>query len=98
MPDDDLLVLKYIPLTQAALWDRNPKLHDKEGIKVAIARYGFKDPPKYEPSLNGGAGGLAEGNGRLICLREMKAAGMSAPPRDPGFGRWNLGTPYSFWS
>lgn len=77
---DDRLRLEYIPLDQAAQWDTNPKLHDKEGIKASFREHGFKDPPKFEPELNDGTGGLVEGNGRSKCLQEMRDAGED-PPR-----------------
>ena len=79
MTEEIRLQLQYIPLEQAALWDDNPKRHDTEGIIRAIAEYGFKDPPKYEPALNGGSGGIAVGNGRLICLRIMRDSGQPVP-------------------
>jgi len=77
---DDRLRLEYIPLDQASLCDTNPKIHDKPGIKASFRQHGFKDPPKYEPHLNDGQGGLVEGNGRSLCLREMRDAG-EPPPR-----------------
>ena len=70
---DDTLRLEYVPLETVVLWDRNPKRHDVGGIIQSIERYGFKDPPKFEPVLNGGKGGLVEGNGRAICLQMMKS-------------------------
>lgn len=76
---DDRLRIEYVPLFQAALWDQNPKLHSIGDISDSIARYGFKDPPKYEPALNGGKGGLVEGNGRVITLRMMAAQKMQRP-------------------
>ncbi len=76
----DRLRLEYIPLSQAVLWDKNPKAHDIGGIVESIRRYGFKDPPKFEPALNGGRGGFAEGNGRTIALRMMRQQG-EQPPR-----------------
>lgn len=80
MTQDDRLRLEYIPLDQASLWDTNPKIHDKPGIKASFRQHGFKDPPKYEPHLNDGQGGLSEGNGRSICLQEMRDDG-EEPPR-----------------
>lgn len=77
MPED--LALKYIALNEAALWDENPKLHDIGGIVQSIRRYGFKDPPKFEPTLNGGAGGIVEGNGRIRSLRMMRDQGDPMP-------------------
>lgn len=66
----DLLQIEYIPLSRAEclLFDRNPKKHDIGAIATSISRYGFKDPPKFEPLLNGGEGGIVEGNGRVETL------------------------------
>ena len=71
--DNELLRLEYVPLATVALWDRNPKRHDVGGIIESIERYGFKDPPKFEPALNDGEGGIVEGNGRTVVLRMMQA-------------------------
>ena len=87
---DERLDVRYVPLDTLALWDRNPKRHDPEQLATSIRRYGFKDPPKFEPSLNGGRGGIVEGNGRAEVLRAMKEAG-EEPPRGIGVdaeGAW----------
>jgi hypothetical protein len=84
------LQVRYVPLDTLALWDRNPKKHDPAQLATSIRRYGFKDPPKFEPSLNGGRGGIVEGNGRAEVLRAMKEAGED-PPRGIGVdaeGAW----------
>jgi hypothetical protein len=89
MPEERLQV-RYVPLETLELWDRNPKRHDFERLTASIRRYGFKDPPKFEPSLNGGRGGIVEGNGRAQVLRAMKDAG-EEPPRGVGVddqGAW----------
>ncbi len=88
---DDQLSLRYVPLETLALWDRNPKKHDLETLAVSIRQYGFKDPPKFEPSLNGGHGGLIEGNGRAEVLQTMQKGG-EKPPRGIGVdeaGTWH---------
>ncbi len=77
---DDRLRLEYIDLEQARLWDRNPKRHDFDALATSIKRYGFKDPPKFEPLLNDGQGGIVEGNGRMETLQRMKKANED-PPR-----------------
>jgi hypothetical protein len=76
----ELLKLEYVPLATALHWERNPKRHDHGAICQSFKKHGFKDPPKFEPKLNGGRGGMVEGNGRTHVLREMKNAGES-PPR-----------------
>ena len=73
------LRLEYVPLDQVALWDSNPKKHDIGSIAESIKRHGFKDPPKFEPELNGGKGGIVEGNGRLKTLQTMKRQGADLP-------------------
>lgn len=76
----DKLRLEYVPLATVTAWERNPKRHDVGAIWQSIERHGFKDPPKFEPKLNGGRGGIVEGNGRSHVLEEMKRAGNN-PPR-----------------
>ena len=80
---DERLQVRYVPLDTLEAWDRNPKRHDLGKLATSIRRYGFKDPPKFEPSLNGGRGGIVEGNGRAEVLRGMKEAG-EEPPRGIG--------------
>jgi DNA modification methylase len=75
----DELALRYVPLDQVQRWDRNPKRHDFGALIQSIQRYGFKDPPKVEPALNGGEGGVVEGNGRAEALAMMQADGAEAP-------------------
>lgn len=79
-PAPDKLRLDYVPLSTATAWEKNPKKHDVGAIWKSIQQHGFKDPPKFEPKLNGGKGGIVEGNGRSHVLAEMKHAG-EAPPR-----------------
>lgn len=76
----DALRLEYVPVATAVAWERNPKKHDVGALWQSIQQHGFKDPPKFEPALNGGRGGIVEGNGRSHVLREMQAGG-EAPPR-----------------
>jgi hypothetical protein len=76
---DDRLSIKYVNLDEISKWSRNPKLHDVGAIVQSIRKYGFKDPPKFEPELNDGRGGLVEGNGRDEALLQMKQGGESAP-------------------
>jgi hypothetical protein len=87
---DERLQVRYVPLDTLALWDRNLKRHDPAQLATSIRRYGFKDPPKFEPSLNSGRGGVIEGNGRTEVLRAMQKAGED-PPRGIGVdaeGAW----------
>jgi hypothetical protein len=77
---DDRLRLEYIPLDTALLWEDNRKLHDIDGLVKSFKKHGFKDPMKYEPELNEGRGGFAEGNGRCEALARMEGKGVN-PPR-----------------
>lgn len=74
------LELRYVRLGQLVLWEGNPKLHDQEAILESVYRHGFKDPPKFEPELNGGTGGVVEGNGRASALARARDEGRE-PPR-----------------
>ena len=75
----DLLSLKYIPISQAELFDNNAKLHNLDQIIQSIGRYGFKSACKWESTLNDGHGGIVAGNGRVEALREMERRGDELP-------------------
>jgi len=89
---EERLQVRYVALDTLVLWDRNPKKHDLDRLATSIRQYGFKDPLKFEPSLNGGRGGIVEGNGRAEVLRAMKEAGEEAPR---GIGVDESGTWYA---
>ena len=72
----ETLELRYIPLSQAQLWDQNPKRHDIGALSRSIETHGFGDPPKYDATL----GGLVYGNGRTEALERMQIDGRQ-PPR-----------------
>jgi hypothetical protein len=61
------------------LLDGNAKLHDIGGIAESIRRYGFKEAVRWEPTLNGGAGGIVAGNGRIMALQMMQQQGDPLP-------------------
>ena len=87
----DLLSLRYIPISQAELFDGNAKLHNLNQIIQSIARYGFKSACKWESSLNDGRGGIVAGNGRVEALREMERRGDELPigiVQDTETGEW----------
>ena len=70
------LTIEYLLLPELAtkFLQKNPKLHDIGAISTSICRYGFRDPLAIDATLNGGEGGIAEGNGRLealLCLHEQ---------------------------
>ncbi len=75
----DLLTLRYIPISQAELFDNNAKLHNLDQIIQSIARYGFKSACKWESTLNNGRGGIVAGNGRVEALRVMEQRGDDLP-------------------
>jgi len=75
----DRLELRYVDLATLRRWDRNAKRHDLGALAESITRHGFRDPPAYDPALNGGEGGIVEGNGRGDALSAMQAQGQSAP-------------------
>lgn len=75
----NLLTLRYLPISQAELFDSNAKLHDLDRIIESIARYGFKSACKWESSLNSGRGGIVAGNGRVEALRVMQERGDVCP-------------------
>lgn len=76
---DDRLRLEYVPLDLTLRWDRNAKRHDLRGIAASFAQHGFKDPAKFEPLLNGGRGGIGEGNGRFEALAHLRDTGQAVP-------------------
>ncbi|MEG4149603.1 DNA methyltransferase, partial [Microcoleus sp. Pol12B5] len=87
------LSLKYIPISQAELFDNNAKLHNLDQSIESIARYGFKSAAKWESTLNGGRGGIVAGNGRVEALRVMEERGDDLPigiAQDTETGEWCL--------
>lgn len=75
----DELTIRYLKLSDAVTWDRNPKLHDFGDLSKSIVERGFLDPPKWDNNLNDGQGGIVEGNGRITALRQLKNGGYSPP-------------------
>ena len=75
----DTLELRYVPLETLRRWDRNAKKHDLGALVESIERHGFRDPPAFDASLNGGEGGVVEGNGRGDALSAMLAEGRPVP-------------------
>lgn len=75
------MIIKYVPLDTVARWDRNAKKHNIPKLIESFIQHGFKDPMKYEPALNGGKGGIVEGNGRAEALKTMRNQNPKKPPR-----------------
>ena len=75
------LRLEYLLLSELAdkFLKGNAKLHDIGKIADSIRRYGFRDPLALDAALNSGAGGIAEGNGRLEALIWMHQQGQGPP-------------------
>lgn len=72
---EEVLELKYIPLSSAVLWDRNPKRHDIGALVESIWRYGFQDPPKFDGALKA----FVYGNGRTLAVQAGKNDGRDLP-------------------
>lgn len=79
MQTESAIQIKYIPLSSAALFDKNCKLHDIGAIAKSIAKNGFRNPPLWDANLNNGEGGIVAGNGRTETLAWMQAQGQPAP-------------------
>ena len=69
------LSLRYIPLSAARQWDRNPKKHDLQALTESIKTHGFRDPPSYDIQLDA----FVEGNGRTEALQWMASHGEDCP-------------------
>jgi hypothetical protein len=78
-PNSKQLEIRYVPLSAARRWERNPKLHNLDEIIAAIQKYGFQDPPAWDGTLNNGEGGLKHGNGRTEALEVMFNRQMPVP-------------------
>src|SRR5262245_15469671 len=75
------LEIRYVKLKDVRKWDRNPKKHDIGALIQSNRKHGFKVPPRYEPTLNNGKGGLIAGNGRDEALEWMEKDDPANPPR-----------------
>jgi hypothetical protein len=89
---DQSIRLVWVKVQYAAahlLTEVNPKLHDLQKNAASIIELGFNDPPKFDPSLNGGRGGLIYGNGRTEALAWLEVRHRQDPeqyPRPNGIG------------
>lgn len=75
------LTIEYLLLSELSekFLEGNAKLHDIGAISTSIRRYGFRDPLAIDAALNGGNGGIAEGNGRLEALLWIHQQGEKPP-------------------
>lgn len=74
------LALIYVPIRLIPYWEGNFKKHDIGKLWESIAKYGFRDPFAWDKNLNGGKGGVIEGNGRKEALDHGFKA-KAQPPR-----------------
>lgn len=82
------LQIHYVPLDAPMLWDENPKLHDLGAMAASIRKHGFRDAPIFDATT----GQIMAGNGRITCLRWMRAQGENAPRGIlvDSAGNWNV--------
>jgi hypothetical protein len=82
--------LRYVPLSGLAFADGNPKLHNIGDIAASIEKYGFRDPPIWDKTLNNGNGGIVAGNGRTEALVWMHQQEKPLPKgiATDGNGEW----------
>jgi ParB-like chromosome segregation protein Spo0J len=59
--------IDYVPLDEIAEAHRNPKLHDRRGIRASVTRFGFVEPITIDERT----GRLVAGHGRLEQLRAI---------------------------
>jgi hypothetical protein len=77
----DELQIHYVSLSSLAdkLLQGNSKKHDLGTLSESVNRYSFRDPIAFDSTLNGGAGGIVEGNGRLEWAFHARDAAQPAP-------------------
>lgn len=71
------LSIEYVPLSEVAAAERNPKDHDIGAIIQSIQRFGFVTPGV----VNEKTGRIVVGHGRADALQRMRADGFPAPGR-----------------
>lgn len=78
--ESETQALIYVPIRLIPYWEGNFKKHDIGKLWELIAKYGFRDPFAWDKNLNGGKGGVIEGNGRKEAL-EYGFNAKAKPPR-----------------
>lgn len=71
----DSLKIELMPLEDIKEWSRNAKKHDLQAIADSLTRYGLRNAPIFDETLNA----IVAGNGRIEALRWLKFNGQSAP-------------------
>lgn len=97
----DRLETRYIPLAIAQaclgemLLDGNPKLHDIGSLWSSIQEYGLLDCGKWDSNLNGGRGGIIDGNGTtetvvklLVSMQQLNQPAPKNIPETKEGGSW----------
>ena len=75
----DKLEIEYRRLCDLKQLKGNSKKHATENTIASILELGFKDPIGYDPSLNGGKGGITEGHDRCAALLAIKKRKIDRP-------------------
>jgi hypothetical protein len=75
----DKLEIEYRRLCDLKQLKGNSKKHATENTIASILEMGFKDPIGYDPSLNGGKGGITEGHDRCAALLAIKKRKIDRP-------------------
>lgn len=70
-----ILEIQHVPLSTVKRWERNPKQHNLGALIQSIQRYGFRDAPIYDATLDA----IVGGNGRIEALEIMQAQGYDLP-------------------
>lgn len=79
MADTDRLSIEYRRLSDLIPLKSNSKKHATKNTISLILEFGFKDPIGYDPSLNGGKGGITEGHDRCAALKAIKKQKLKPP-------------------
>jgi len=78
--------IDFVPLTELVAAPRNPKRHDRAGIRTSISHFGFVEVPVVDERT----GRLVAGHGRVDALIERRSLDGEPPDGvqvDPG-GEW----------
>jgi hypothetical protein len=77
----DELQIHYVSLSSLAdkFLEKNSKKHDLGTLSESVNRYSFRDPIAFDSTLNGGTGGIVEGNGRLEWAFHARDARLPVP-------------------